>query len=140
MEFLVCSQLIIDTGLLILIWLVQLIIYPSFRYIADDCFHSWHSRYVRAISLIVVPLSLSQLAVEIVYTIYHSSRWLRISIIALIWVSTFTLSAPCHARLQQEGKQGALIERLISTNWIRTLLWTLLFLHTTTLLIRPLKV
>ena len=136
MDFLAGSQLISDTGLLILIWLVQVIIYPSFRYIEDDCFHTWHSRYVRAISFIVVPLSLSQLAVEIGYTVYHSPRWQRIFIIALIWVSTFTLSAPCHTRLQQEGKQSVVIERLISTNWIRTLLWTLLFLHTTTLLAR----
>jgi hypothetical protein len=43
------------------------------------------------------------------------------------WIVTFTLSAPCHRRLQQEGKNPEIIDRLIHTNWLRTACWLTVF-------------
>ena len=130
MEYLTVAQLIIDSGLLILIWLVQLIIYPSFRYTADEYFIIWHARYTRLIALVVTPLTLFQVGIEIMHVLFLTPRWLRIGIIAVIWISTFSFSVPCHNRLHTEGKTRELVERLIETNWIRTLLWSILFLET----------
>ncbi len=44
-------------------------------------------------------------------------------LVLLIWISTFLLSVPNHAKLAK-GKDDTHINRLINTNWIRTVLWT----------------
>ncbi len=123
-------QLIVDSGLLILIWLVQLIIYPSFRYTEEKAFIAWHGRYTALISLIVTPLMLLQAGVETACFLAQDIRWQRILIILVIWLATFGLSVPCHSRLHGAGKNLIVIQRLVTTNWIRTLCWSLLFLET----------
>ena len=123
-------QVMVDSGLIVLIWLVQLIIYPSFRYTEEKDFISWHQRYTGLIGAIVSPLMLLQAGGEIWVAITQDPRWVRILAIALIWISTFTLSVPCHRRLHTVGKNMAIIRRLIVTNWPRTLLWSILFLNT----------
>ena len=45
-------------------------------------------------------------------------------IVLLIWLVTFAFSVPCHSRLSK-SKNGSSIRKLISTNWLRTVLWTL---------------
>ncbi|MBU3984539.1 MAG: hypothetical protein KJ985_13980, partial [Proteobacteria bacterium] len=63
--------------------------------------------------------------------LYHDEvRCWRIVPIVLIWLATFSLSVPCHRQLQNHGKVLSTINRLVVTNWIRTLLWSLLFLRT----------
>ena len=123
-------QLIVDSGLFILIWLVQLIIYPSFRYIEEKNFVGWHTRYTALIALIVTPLMFLQVGVEVVCFLEQEPRWQRILIILAIWSATFTLSVPCHSRLHSAGKNLLIIQRLVTSNWIRTLCWSLLFLET----------
>ncbi|MCF8056887.1 MAG: hypothetical protein K9K37_09635 [Desulfocapsa sp.] len=123
-------QLIVDSGLFILIWLVQLIIYPSFRYIEEKVFLAWHSRYTVLIGLVVTPLMLLQAGGEAVHFWQQDLRWQRIAIISGIWIATFILSVPCHKRLHEAGKDLPIIDRLVLTNWIRTLLWSILFLET----------
>lgn len=55
----------------------------------------------------------------------NSSYVYNVNFIAvlLIWGSTFFLSVPCHSKLNL-GYQKEVIEKLVSTNWVRTLLWT----------------
>ena len=54
---------IVDFGLVVLIWLVQLIIYPSFSYTAKDELQTWHQRYVARITVVVGPLMLLQVLI-----------------------------------------------------------------------------
>ncbi|MEJ7637421.1 MAG: hypothetical protein WKF75_05360 [Singulisphaera sp.] len=49
-------------GLVVLIWLVQVIIYPAFAEISPDRFVSWHAGYTRAVTWVVAPLMLGQVA------------------------------------------------------------------------------
>lgn len=123
-------QLIVDSGLLILIWLVQLIIYPSFGYIEEKAFVGWHGRYTALMGLIVSPLMLLQVGVEVSSILEQDSRWQRILLILAIWSATVILSVPCHSRLRRAGKDLTIIKRLVKSNWIRTLCWSLLFLET----------
>ncbi len=112
MNPLVELQTIVDSGLFVLIWLVQLVIYPSFAVIEE-----------------VTPLMVIQVGIEAV-VMMSDIRWWRIILIILIWLSTFFLSIPCHLRLHTGGKDAVVIRRLVLTNWIRTLLWSLLFWQT----------
>ncbi|MBA3008345.1 MAG: hypothetical protein KKB91_03935 [Proteobacteria bacterium] len=123
-------QIIVDSGLFILIWLVQLIIYPSFRYTNEEYFIQWHGRYTFLMGLIVSPLMLIQAGIEGIFLYHDEVRCWRIVPIVLIWLATFSLSVPCHRQLQNHGKVLSTINRLVVTNWIRTLLWSLLFLRT----------
>ena len=124
------GQIMVDSGLFILIWLVQLIIYPSMKYTEEKAFVAWHTRYTGLISIIVCPLMLLQAGMEIMTGIVWDPRWMRILLIVLVWILTFLVSVPCHNRLHANGKDMKIIERLITTNWPRTALWTLLFLET----------
>lgn len=123
-------QLIVDSGLFVLILLVQFIIYPSFSFIEEKKFVHWHGRYTALIGMIVSPLMLTQVAVEVVHCIEHDPRWLRMVLIAAVWGATFSLSVPCHSRLHREGKNFKVINRLVMSNWLRTLLWSMLFVNT----------
>ena len=57
-------RILFDVGLLVLIWMVQLIVYPSFLYYTHEQLVVWHTRYVKQISLIVIPLMFGQTLVS----------------------------------------------------------------------------
>ena len=46
------------------------------------------------------------------------------SLVAIVWLSTFVLQVPIHNRLKS-GKDERLIRRLVATNWVRTIAWSL---------------
>ena len=123
-------QIITDSGLLILIWLVQVIIYPSFRYTEEREFILWHARYMSIIGLIVSPLILLQIGVEMVHIFQNNYRWVRILMVFAVLISTFSLSVPNHRRLNRYGKDPLIISRLVLTNWLRTACWSVLFAET----------
>lgn len=119
---------LIDFGLFVLIWLVQLTIYPSFLHTDRDSFRVWHYKYTGQISIFVAPLMFSESALYACLALragrWHD--WLGLVIIGAIWCATILVSVPCHDRMQQDGFDRAVILRLIRTNWIRTAAWTLL--------------
>jgi hypothetical protein len=109
-----------------LIWIVQLVHYPSFQYVADSTFLDFHKHHTFSISLIVVPLMLIELSIGIWLWIQNKGSLYTIiplCLLCIIWVSTFSLQVPIHNNLVL-GKNVELIEQLVSTNWIRTLSWT----------------
>lgn len=128
------ARTVIDFGLLVLIWVVQLIIYPGFKYSAVEHFPSWHSQYSMLISFIVVPLMLGQVGL-VGMQLINSTHWaiiLAAILVGLVWVSTFFQAVPIHNALQasaqlstEELQQHA--SRLVSVNWVRTILWTCIF-------------
>lgn len=126
MQGLQSLSLAVDAGLAVLIWLVQLIVYPSFHHIAGSDFPSFHSRYTRLMGYIVAPLMIAQIFLHLALAIRFPQPLplTTATLAAATWLSTFALSVPCHRELQAEGYQPAVVSRLVSTNWIRTALWT----------------
>lgn len=121
-EFTSEVEIIISFGLMILIWIIQILHYPSFLFIDKASFTEFENFHTKRISLIVIPLMLAELVLLI-----YDFRWIVFFILAGIWLSTFLIQVPCHNKLKQ-GKNLEIIYRLIFTNWIRTLLWTVKFL------------
>lgn len=117
----------VDIAMAMLIWLVQLVIYPAFRVIAPHRFQDWHHQYVKTISVMVMPLLLLQAACHGLLTVLEptSVQWLSSAALAGAWIVTFTLSVPCHKKLQASGYRMDAINRLVKTNWLRTLFWSL---------------
>lgn len=117
-------------GLAGLIWTIQLVHYPAFRYVAEQQFAAFASFHQRQISWVVVPLMVVELASaaglmaltppELPQGLVTACAFL----VVLIWACTFLVQVPLHRRLASGYDRGA-IEALIRTNWIRTLLWSL---------------
>lgn len=117
----------ISWGLLVLIWVVQLVHYPSFAYIDERQFEAFHQHHTRSISYIVLPLMLLELGMAGILTLQYNFQWnyiVPLIIVLLIWGSTFLIQVPDHNSLAA-GKDLSTIQRLVHTNWIRTVLWTL---------------
>lgn len=120
--------LMINSGLCVLIWIVQLVVYPSFRHYSEAEIKYWHPIYTVQITYIVLPLMLSQLGVYI-YTATSTSSWPTLLILALVlatWLATFLISVPLHRAIDQQTDSMPAREKLIQTNWIRTIIWTLI--------------
>ena len=124
--------LLIDCSLLVLIWIVQIVVYPSFRFADEHTFSAWHANYARRISLIAGPLMLLQAGAHVstVWSESNVTNGIAALLIAAAWAATTFLSVPCHRALQQQGKDQLQIARLINTNWIRTACWTGVFIVT----------
>ena len=130
LELIPFVQLVADVGLVTLIWLVQLIIYPAFHFIEEDRFVQWHAAYTRAIGLIVVPLMFAQ-ALSVLARILlepAAPALVQLVLVFAAWLSTFALSVPCHGKLHARGKDAMVITRLVRTNWPRTIAWSLVLL------------
>jgi hypothetical protein len=121
--------LAIDFAMFVLIWLVQLIVYPSFRFIQSDRFLQWHALYCHRVSYFVLPLMTMQLidSVSTSFFVGGPSSWVRLSSVLAAWAITFAHSAHRHQALTKEGKNQREIDSLIRMNWLRTLFWTLPF-------------
>ena len=57
---------------------------------------------------------------------FHSEPllWINLVLLAGIWLSTLFLSVPIHSELGH-GQDQNKIDRLVKTNWPRTILWSL---------------
>jgi hypothetical protein len=110
-----------------IIWLVQLVHYPAYHYIAADKFQRYQKFHTKNITKIVLPLMLAELLSAILLAItwwpsFHSLA--NLAIVILIWLATFLISVPIHQKLNLTY-DATLIKKLINTNWIRTILWSL---------------
>jgi hypothetical protein len=123
-------KIVFDTGLFVLIWMVQLVVYPGLCYYNDVDIKRWHQVYTNRITVIVLPLMVGQLAVYTVAAYLYPS-YVSIGLLALVllnWGLTFLLAVPLHnvigstAPCQQERQQ------LVKINWLRTVLWTIIFI------------
>jgi fatty acid desaturase len=127
-ELLTSLFLIVNSGLVVLIWMVQLIVYPSFLFYNKENLVQWHNIYTKRIAVIVVPLMLIQLVISILNTIVSFSIInLTISLLVLfLWVFTFTSFAPLHFKISENRFQQTQLQQLVNRNWIRTIIWSLI--------------
>lgn len=119
----------INGGLVVLIWLVQIIIYPGMRGWDKARFVHQHRDYCRRIAFIVGPLMCSQAALALYQAIGAQNRTaiVQVLLIAVVWGVTIFVSMPLHGRLGR-GYDARALTLLINTNWLRTVGWTLICL------------
>lgn len=122
---------LVDFGLLVLIWMVQLIAYPSFRFFQKSDLHAWHEYYTKMITLFVVPLMFGQLALHFYGMIKSHFNWIQVisfTMIIGVWLLTFMKAVPLHGQIGAGEDVQISITKLIQVNWVRTVLWTLVFI------------
>ncbi len=116
----------INFGIVVLIWLVQMIIYPSMRYWDRETFNCAHPWYTKTITPFIIMLMPSQAFIAGVELVTSPSFPLLLQALAIVvaWLVTFYISVPLHTKLGL-GFDKDLIEKLIQTNWYRTSAWSL---------------
>lgn len=129
LEILNDHALSVDFGMFLIISMVQIIVYPTFHKIKEEQFVGWHRKYCNAIGVFVLPLMICQLleSASACFFSVGDLPWVKLTAVLGAWLVTFFISAPCH-RILQDGKNTAVINRLIRTNWWRTFFWTVAFL------------
>jgi hypothetical protein len=123
-------SLLVDVGLVVLIWMVQLIVYPSFTYYKPKNLIEWHQKYTTGIAAVVIPLMTAQLVLAIV-AVFYQPNFTALStllIVLFLWIFTFLSFAPLHFKISEGTHNQKLLQLLIQKNWIRTFLWSSLFL------------
>lgn len=121
-------SLLVDAGLVVLIWMVQLIIYPSFTYYKSENLIEWHQKYTNRIAVVVVPLMLTQLALAMVavFLTFNFTTIFTLLIVLFLWIFTFMSFAPLHSKISEGNTDQNLLKLLIQRNWVRTFFWSLL--------------
>ena len=123
------ARILIDFGFLVLIWAVQLVIYPSFSYYSSANLFNWHKNYTQRVTIIVLPLMFSQLIITIIQ-LWNIQDWytiISLLVLVILWLLTFLIFVPLHQSIDNKAPIENVCFKLESKNWIRTLLWTLLF-------------
>ncbi len=112
-----------------LIWLVQIIIYPGMHGWDPARFTVLHRDYTRRISFIVGPLMLCQAALVLhqLITVPDNTVVVQILLIGGVWWVTIFISVPLHRKLSG-GYEERTVNRLVTTNWLRTVGWNLVYL------------
>ena len=111
-----------------LIHTIQWVHYPLFKHVAAEDFPEFHRQHTSRITRVVAPLMLAELltAAWMLLKPVTNPPLFFISLVPLIivWISTAFLQIPLHQRLAT-GFDPLVHRRLLLTNQLRTLAWTL---------------
>ena len=120
---------LVDFGMCVVLWLVQLVIYPSFLRIEPSELPAWHKAYTFRVSFVILPLMLGQLMLAILGLWGDPSilEWVAFAFVLVCWILTFFVSVPLHRKIEQNDTTKEIRQKLITTNWPRTILWSLIF-------------
>ncbi|MBC8009669.1 MAG: hypothetical protein H7067_06200 [Burkholderiales bacterium] len=127
---LLLAQCFVAAALAGLCWTVQLAVYALFApllvSIGADAFRAHHAAYTRAMGWIAAPLMIAELGLAVAWLLVATDAALArtgLALVGAIWVLTFVVIVPAHARIQSSPTETA-ARRLVRLNLLRTALWT----------------
>jgi len=112
------------------IWFVQVVHYPLLGRVAPHDIPRYEQAHTRLATLVVGPPMLAELASGVILlwvrpaAVSSLQAWTGIALLAVTCCSTQFVQIPCHARLSQ-AFDPAVHRRLVRTNWVRTVAWSL---------------
>lgn len=128
MKLLVLTHVCATLFMVGLIWFIQVVHYPLFANVGQPQFKEYEELHQRLTTWVVGPAMLVELVTAIALVKYASAEsttlaWVGLGLVVLIWLGTATLSVPAHNSLTVEYSTNAW-QKLVSTNWIRTVAWS----------------
>lgn len=128
MKILVLTHVFATLFMVGLIWFVQIVHYPLFADVGRDQFQHYEELHQRLTTWVVGPAMLIELMTAAALVKYASIdsktlAWFGLDLVVLIWLATAFLSVPAHNALTVAYSTNA-YEELVSTNWIRTIAWS----------------
>ena len=113
-----------------LIWFVQIVHYPLFAAVGENSFVDYEALHTVRTGWVVGPLmgveSLSAVVIAVGLTDEVGVALAVVGLVLLVGIhaSTILLQVPAHRRLST-GFDASVHRRLVRTNWIRTVGWSL---------------
>jgi hypothetical protein len=111
-------------------WFVQVAYYPNLQYIGGPEFIRYQQEHIRRVSTVAWTMLFVELATAIALPFFPGSLERRIAVTAnlllllVIWWSTWRVQVPLHKTLER-GFDAAAHRRLVQTNWLRTVCYSL---------------
>ena len=112
------------------IWFVQLVHYPLFARVGRPGFAAYSGSHTRLTGLVVGPPMLLEAATAVALVVWTPPGisvplvWAGLILVAGIWLSTAFLQSPRHTTLGR-GFDPSVHRFLVTSNWLRTVLWSL---------------
>lgn len=111
------------------IWVIQLVHYPLFRFVGDTSYAAYQAAHMNAITLLVLPLMLVEAGTGLLLAMSPPAGvpgwqvYLGFALIGVVWFMTVFINSPQHIQLSAGFNEGV-HQALVSSNWIRTAAWT----------------
>ena len=112
------------------IWFVQVVHYPLFASVGGSEFSAYERQHTDSTTWVVGPPMLVEAVTALLLFWFRPagvSTWLLslgLALLAVIWMSTAFLQVPCHELLSEQFN-ATVQQRLVATNWVRTVAWSL---------------
>jgi hypothetical protein len=112
------------------IWFVQVVHYPLFDRVGTSDFSAYSTRHTTVTGLVVGPPMILEAGTAVALVVWTPPGisvtlvWTGLLLVAGIWLSTALLQAPRHTTLGR-GFDPAAHRFLVTSNWLRTVLWSL---------------
>ena len=122
--------LAVDLGTVVMIWIVQWMIYPSFLHFDLKELIPWHRKYATRMGRIAAPLMIIQLVgyALLLIEVLNGVNILKSLCVLLTWVLTLGWFIPLHSRISTGSFGIQELNRLVSLNYLRAWTWTFLFI------------
>ena len=121
------THFFVSFWMMTVIWFVQIVHYPLFLYVPKIARVQYSQKHQQWISIIVMPAMLIELVTLLLLgnSLSYNMYWIIMLVsMIIIWSSTFFVQVPCHNQLLIDP-QDIFIKRLVNSNWVRTIFWTL---------------
>ncbi|QVL56875.1 MAG: hypothetical protein KFB93_05685 [Simkaniaceae bacterium] len=127
--YLTIAQLVATWVLIGIMWFSQVVHYPLYKKIKEG-FVEYERSHIRRAALLLGPIMLVEAVTAFLLVgatpggILTTLAGVNLVLLVLIWLSTFLFQITLHQKLSIRFSPKVL-RNLITSNWIRTLLWTL---------------
>jgi hypothetical protein len=126
-DWIVATHLVATFVITGIIWFVQIVHYPMLARLPHENFPELEREHCNRTGFVVAPPMLVEMFTLgwLLLRGFDSPLFLLTAVLlAVVWISTFTLQVPAHRALLKGWSESA-HQRLVFTNWIRTTAWTL---------------
>ena len=113
-----------------LIWTIQIVHYPLFAMVGADDYKAYQTSHMSRITYVVAPVMFAELGAAIYFSFANyepiNPNYFRFgfALVLIIWASTVFVQSPIHGKLAS-AFDADLVNKLLLTNWIRTISWTM---------------
>ena len=128
-EIAAVAQVVGSVGMFGVIWMVQIVHYPLMRFVSGEQFARFETTHRTRISWVVGPLMAVEGVCVLAFLFAPPAGlpwwlpWAGAGAEAIAIGTTAFVSAPLHEKLNAHFDLATL-NRLVATNWIRTIAWT----------------
>ena len=129
MHYVLTSYIASTWAMFGIIWFAQIVHYPLFSKVGTESFNAYQYSNLRRTVFIVIPLQMVELVTALLLVwripagLTPAQVWINLVLIGITWISTATLQVPNHQKLARGFVQKT-HDILVSTNWIRTVAWS----------------